>query len=67
MMKGDRSEVKGGGARTWRPNRHFFFLISFPDTNLNINKNKSVKLPPHSLTGYKRDPSFMNFMLTNTS
>lgn len=24
----------GGGTRLWSPNRHFFFLISFPEINL---------------------------------
>lgn len=33
-MKGDWSDDRGGGARTWRPKRHFFFFISFPETNL---------------------------------
>ena len=33
-MSGDESDVSGGGARTWSPKRHFFFLISFPETNL---------------------------------
>lgn len=34
VMRGDESVVRGGGARTWSPKRHFFFLISFPETNL---------------------------------
>lgn len=33
-MSGVESDVSGGGARTKRPKRHFFFLISFPETNL---------------------------------
>lgn len=34
VMSGVESVVSGGGARTKSPKRHFFFLISFPDTNL---------------------------------
>lgn len=39
-MKGDWSDDRGGGARTWRPKRHFFFFISFPETNL-YDRSKS--------------------------
>lgn len=44
VMRGDKSEVRGGGARTWSPKRHFFFLISLPETNLDdVTEKKTFK------------------------
>lgn len=50
VMRGDESDVRGGGDRTWSPKRHFFFLISFPETNLDRRHKECLVLVPEHIT-----------------